>query len=146
MNNDDLNENNINKRALEERNQIQNNNEKSQAEQNENVNEKFLMSTMKLEMARQKDNLSKCESTINKLNKENNELKVLQLELSKELSTKEDIINSNKVEINRLQAKNSNLEREYESKQKIIQELNYKIIELTQKIESNDNLNKISQK
>ena len=101
---------------------------------------------MKLEIERLKDNLSECQKNINNLVQENNKFKLLQIENSKQLSVKENIINSNKIEINRLQTKNSTLESENNEKKKIIQELNYKIIELNQKIESNESINKITQK
>ena len=152
MNNEDLNEKNINTGVIEEKNKNLNNNENSNLDQNENTNENNpdlennLMSSMKSEMSRQKENLAKCQSKIKQLKTENNKLKLLQLELSKKLSVQEDIINSNKIQINRLQSKSNILEIDNESKNKTIQELNFQIIELTQKIESNDNLDKISQK
>ena len=108
--------------------------------------EKNLINSMKLELARINENLAQNQSKLNELFQENNKLKILQLENSKKLSVKEDIINSNKAEINRLHSKNSNLESDNNSKKKIIQDLNYKIIELTQKIESLESINKISQK
>ena len=101
---------------------------------------------MKGEMSRHKEKIDKFKSKIKELNKENKNLKLFQLDLSKKLLVKEDIIDSNKVEINRLQSKSNILETENESKNKIIQELNYKIIELTQKIKSNENLEKINKK
>ena len=152
MNNEDLNEKNINTGVIEEKNKNLNSNENSNLDQNENTNENNpdlennLMSSMKSEMSRQKENLAKCQSKIKQLKTENNKLKLLQLELSKKLSVQEDIINSNKIQINRLQSKSNILEIDNESKNKTIQELNFQIIELTQKIESNDNLDKISQK
>ena len=152
MNNEDLNEKNINTGVIEEKNKNLNSNENSNLDQNENTNENNhdlennLMSSMKSEMSRQKENLAKCQSKIKQIKAENNKLKLLQLELSKKLSVQEDIINSNKIQINRLQSKSNILEIDNESKNKTIQELNFQIIELTQKIESNDNLDKISQK
>ena len=151
MNDEDLNSKNINNE--EENDEDPNANENSsQGDQNENDNENFpdlektLINSMKLEMTRIKENLSQSQSKVNDLFQENNKLKLLQLENSKKLSIKEDIINSNKVEINRLQSKNKILESENDSKKNTIQELNYKIIELTQKIESLESINKISEK
>ena len=108
--------------------------------------EKNLINSMKLEMARLKDNLAESQSKINELFQENNKLKILQLENAKKLSVKEDIINSNKIEINRIQTKNNSLESDNNSKKNLIQDLNYRIIELTQKIESLESINKINQK
>ena len=154
MNNEDLKENLINTHANEEKpgKENRNNKESTQLEKNDNINENFpdiektLISSMKIEMARQKESLSQCQSKLNELYQENSKLKLLQLDFSKKLSVKEDIINSNKVEISRLQSKNNILEIENDSKKKTIQELKYKNIELTQKIESLENMNKISQK
>ena len=98
------------------------------------------------DLCRGPEKLSESQSKINELFQENNKLKLLQIENSKILSIKEDIINSNKMEINRLQTKNNLLETENESKKQLIQELNYKIIELSQKIESYESINKINQK
>ena len=108
--------------------------------------EKNLINSMKIEMARLKDNLAESQSKINELFQENNKLKILQIENAKKLSVKEDIINSNKIEINRIQTKNNSLESDNNSKKNLIQELNYRIIELTQKIESLESINKINQK
>ena len=108
--------------------------------------EKNLINSLKLEMARLKDNLAESQSKINELFQENNKLKILQLENAKKLSVKEDIINSNKIEINRIQTKNNSLESDNNSKKNLIQDLNYRIIELTQKIESLESINKINQK
>ena len=151
MNNRDLNENNILNKDKEEENQNKNE-ESSQKVQNEEQNENFqdlektLINSMKLEIIRIKENLSQSQTKVNELFQENNRLKLLQLENSKKLSIKEDIINSNKIEINRLQSKNNTLESENEEKKNLIQELNYKIIELTQKIESFESINKINEK
>ena len=145
MNYEDLNEKNINNIGENEENI-------PQKEQNDNQKgsypdlEKTLINSLKLEMSRLKENLAQSQSKINQLYQENNKLKLLQLENSKKLSIKEDIINSNKIEINRLQSKNNELESENESKKNLIQELNYKIIELTPKIESLESINKINQK
>ena len=151
MNNQDLNENNILNKDKEEENQNKNEGS-SQKVQNEEQNENFqdlektLINSMKLEIIRIKENLSQSQTKVNELFQENNRLKLLQLENSKKLSIKEDIINSNKIEINRLQSKNNTLESENEEKKNLIQELNYKIIELTQKIESFESINKINEK
>ena len=120
MNNEDLNENLVNTDANEERpgNENRNNKENAQLEKNDNINENFpdsektLISSMKIEMARQKESLSQCQSKLKELYQENSKLKLLQLDFSKKLSIKDDIINSNKVEINRLQSKNNILEIE----------------------------------
>ena len=154
MNKEDLKEKNIinNNVKKEEKNLIQNKNEifkektplKNDTQNQET--EKSIINSMKLEIERLKDNLSECQKNINNLVQENNKFKLLQIENSKQLSVKENIINSNKIEINRLQTKNSSLESENNEKKKIIQELNYKIIELNQKIESNESINKITQK
>ena len=144
MNNQELKEKNINNLGKEEEeDQLKKGFSPSpQNVQKENLNETFpdleqtLINSMKLEMSRVKENLSQSQSKVNELLQENNRLKLLQLEISKKLSVKEDIINSNKVEINRLQSKNNILESENESKKNNIQDLNYKIIELSQKIES----------
>ena len=122
-----------------EKNALKNDNQNQETEKN-------IINSMKLEIERLKDNLSESQKTINNLVQENNKFKLLQIENSKKLSVKENIINSNKIEINRLQAKNSSLDSENNEKKKIIQELNYKIIELNQKIESNESINKITQK
>ena len=151
MNNQDLNENNILNKDKEEENQNKNEGS-SQKVQNEEQYENFqdlektLINSMKLEIIRIKENLSQSQTKVNELFQENNRLKLLQLENSKKLSIKEDIINSNKIEINRLQSKNNTLESENEEKKNLIQELNYKIIELTQKIESFESINKINEK
>ena len=108
--------------------------------------EKTVINSVKLEVTQLKENLSKCQKKADDLLKENNKLKIEQIENSKKISMGENIINSNKIEINQLQTKNSNLESENEEKKNIIQELNYKIIELSQKIESYESINKIDQK
>ena len=108
--------------------------------------ETSLTNSMKMEISRLKENLSKSQLKVNELLEENNRLKVMQLDNGKKLLIKGDIINSNKAEINRLQQRNSTLETENDSHNKNIQELNYKIIELEQKLESNDKLNQIIQK
>ena len=154
MNNQEIKEkNNNNLGKEEEEDQLKKGFSPSpQNVQKENLNETFpdleqtLINSMKLEMSRVKENLSQSQSKVNELFQENNRLKLLQLEISKKLSVKEDIINSNKVEINRLQSKNNILESENESKKNNIQDLNYKIIELSQKIESLESINKITQK
>ena len=77
---------------------------------------------------------------------ENNKLKSSQVDTIKQLSIKDSIIDSNKQEISRLLTKKSAFETEDENNKKTIKELNYKIIELNQKIESNETMNKISKK
>ena len=101
---------------------------------------------MKLEVNQLKENLSKSQKKAEELLQENNKLKIAQIENTKKMSIGENIINANKIEISQLQAKNNNLESENEEKKKIIQELNYKIIELSQKIDSYESINKINQK
>ena len=101
---------------------------------------------MKLEVKQLKENLSKSQKKAEDLLQENNKLKISQIENAKKMSIEENIINANKIEIIQLQAKNNNLESENEEKKKIIQELNYKIIELSQKIDSYESINKINQK
>ena len=108
--------------------------------------EKTIINSVKLEVNLLKENLSKSQKKVEDLLQENNKLKIEQIENSKKMSMGENIINSNNIEINQLQIKNSNLESENEEKKKIIQELNYKIIELSQKIESYESINKINQK
>ena len=83
---------------------------------------------------------------INALTKENDDFKISQIEELKKLEIKDEIIDSNRQELSRLLNKKSLLETEDENNKKIIKELNYKIIELNQKIESIETLNKISQK
>ena len=151
INNNNINNNSINNKVENNENQIKKDNslDMTQSEkEKENFPdlEKTLLNSMKLEMARTNEKLSESQSKINELFQENNKLKLLQIENSKILSIKEDIINSNKMEINRLQTKNNLLETENESKKQLIQELNYKIIELMQKIESLESINKISEK
>ena len=154
MNNQELIERNINNLGKEgEEDQLKKEFSPSpQKVQKENLNETFpdleqtLINSMKLEMSMVKENLLQSQSKVNELFQENNRLKLLQLEISKKLSVKEDIINSNKIEINRLQSKNNILESDNESKKNLIQELNYKIIELSQKIESLESINKITEK
>lgn len=150
MNNEELNliENNNNKEKVENINQnkTQNNSNNNSKLENNHELETSIMNSMKKEMVRQKENISKYQTKIDDLYKENNKLKLLQLENTKKASVKDNIINSNKIEINRLQAKNKDLDADIEEKKKIIQDLNYKIIELNQKIESNESLNRISQK
>ena len=142
--------NNIeNKEKVKTQNPKNNKNEitlKTQQNDNFRENEEALINSMSLEMTRLKENLTQSNAKINELIQENNKLKLLQLENTKKASVKDNIINSNKIEINRLQTKNKDLDADIEEKKKIIQDLNYKIIELNQKIESNESLNRISQK
>ena len=151
MNNQDIYEKNIINKDEEKDNQSKKD-RAYQKYQNEEQNEDFpdlektLINSMKLEIIRIKENLSQSQAKVNELFQENNRLKLLQLENSKKLSIKEDIINSNKIEINMLQSKNTILESENDEKKKLIQKLNYKIIELTQKIDSYESINKINLK
>jgi len=108
--------------------------------------EKTIINSVKLEVKQLKENLSKNQKKAEDLLQENNKLKISQIENAKKMSIEENIINANKIEIIQLQAKNNNLESENEEKKKIIQELNYKIIELNQKIDSYESINKINQK
>ena len=108
--------------------------------------EKTIINSVKLEVKQLKENLSKNQKKAEDLLQENNKLKISQIENAKKMSIEENIINANKIEISQLQAKNNNLESENEEKKKIIQELNYKIIELSQKIDSYESINKINQK
>ena len=108
--------------------------------------EKTIINSVKLEVNQLKENLSKSQKKAEELLQENNKLKIAQIENTKKMSIGENIINANKIEISQLQAKNNNLESENEEKKKIIQELNYKIIELSQKIDSYESINKINQK
>ena len=151
MNNHDIYEKNIINKDEEKDNQIKKE-RTNQRHQNEEQNEDFpdlektLINSMNLEIIRIKENLSQSQAKVNDLFQENNRLKLLQLENSKKLSIKEDIINSNKIEINRLQSKNTILESENDEKKNLIQKLNYKVIELTQKIDSYESINKINLK
>ena len=101
---------------------------------------------MILENEQLKESLAKTNEKLKSLIQENDKLRFTQVEHIKNLSLKDNIIDSNKQEISRILNKKNLLETEDESNKKTINELNYKIIELNQKIESNNTMNKISQK
>ena len=105
-----------------------------------------LVNPMVSEIEQLKEALVQANDKINVLVEENNKLKSSQVDTIKQLSIKDSIIDSNKQEISRLLTKKSAFETEDENKKKTIEELNYKIIELNQKIESNETMNKISKK
>ena len=101
---------------------------------------------MIIENEQLKEALDKANEKLKILIQENDKLKLAQIEQMKNLSLKDSIIDSNKQEISRIINKKNLLETEDESNKKAINELNYKIIELNQKIESYNTLNKITQK
>ena len=101
---------------------------------------------MILENEQLKESLAKTNEKLKSLIQENDKLRFTQVEHIKNLSLKDNIIDSNKQEISRILNKKNLLETEDESNKKTINELNYKIIELNQKIESNNTMNKIIQK
>ena len=105
-----------------------------------------LINPMISEIEQLKEALVQANDKINVLVEENNKLKSSQVDTIKQLSIKDSIIDSNKQEISRLLTKKSAFETEDENNKKTIKELNYKIIELNQKIESNETMNKISKK
>ena len=105
-----------------------------------------LINPMSSEIEQLKEALIKANEKINILIEENNKLKITQGDNMKELLIKEGIIDSNKQEISRLLSKLTSYENEEEIKNKTIKELNYKIIELNQKIESKETIDKITQK
>ena len=105
-----------------------------------------LINPMSSEIEQLKEALIKANEKINILIEENNKLKITQGNNMKELLIKEGIIDSNKQEISRLLSKITSYENEEEIKNKTIKELNYKIIELNQKIESKETIDKITQK
>jgi chromosome segregation ATPase len=105
-----------------------------------------LVNPMVSEIEQLKEALVQANDKINVLVEENNKLKSSQVDNIKQLSIKDSIIDSNKQEISRLLTKKSAFETEDENNKKTIKELNYKIIELNQKIESNETMNKISKK
>ena len=117
---------------------------------NENENyieiENKIINPMRVEIEHLKGNLAQNNEKINELIQENNKFKLLQVDCNKKLAIKDSIIDSNKQEINRLLSKKNALETEDESNKKMIKDLNYKIIELNQKIESAETMNKIAQK
>ena len=105
-----------------------------------------LINPMSSEIEQLKEALIKANEKINILIEENNKLKITQGDNMKELLIKEGIIDSNKQEISRLLSKITLFENEEEIKNKTIKDLNYKIIELNQKIESKETIDKITQK
>ena len=116
--------------------------------ENEDYNEieNNIINPMSLEIEQLKESLIKSNKKLNELIEENNGLKLSHVEDVKQLSIKDSIIDSNKQEMSRLLSKINLLENEEENNKKIIKDLNYKIIELNQKIESNETINKITQK
>jgi chromosome segregation ATPase len=147
MINDNLKEENINNYDLEKEEQkevgknILNNNIKDK--NYIGINAINLMSS---EIEQLKEALIKANEKINIFIEENNKLKIIQGENMKELSIKEGIIDSNKKEISRLLSKITSYENEEEINKKTIKDLNYKIIEINQQIESKETINKITQK
>ena len=116
--------------------------------ENEDYNEieNNIINPMSLEIEQLKESLIKSNKKLNELIEENNGLKLSHVEDVKQLSIKDSIIDSNKQEMSRLLSKINLLENEEENNKKMIKDLNYKNIELNQKIESNETINKITQK
>ena len=108
--------------------------------------ENNITNPMIIENEQLKEAFDKANEKLKILIQENDKLKLAQIEQMKNLSLKDSIIDSNKQEISRILNKKNILETEDESNKKAINELNYKIIELNQKIESYNTLNKITQK
>ena len=108
--------------------------------------ENNITNPMIIENEQLKEAFDKANEKLKILIQENDKLKLAQIEQMKNVSLKDSIINSNKQEISRILNKKNLLETEDESNKKAINELNYKIIELNQKIESYNTLNKITQK
>ena len=147
MINDNLKEENINNYDLEKEEQK----EVGQNILNNNIKDKNYIginaiNLMSSEIEQLKEALIKANEKINIFIEENNKLKIIQGENMKELSIKEGIIDSNKQEISRLLSKITSYENEEEINKKTIKDLNYKIIELNQQIESKETINKITQK
>jgi len=147
MINDNLKEENINNYDLEKEEQK----EVGQNILNNNIKHKNYIginaiNLMSSEIEQLKEALIKANEKINIFIEENNKLKIIQGENMKELSIKEGIIDSNKQEISRLLSKITSYENEEEINKKTIKDLNYKIIELNQQIESKETINKITQK
>ena len=147
MINDNLKEENINNYDLEKEEQK----EVGQNILNNNIKDKNYIginaiNLMSSEIEQLKEALIKGNEKINIFIEENNKLKIIQGENMKELSIKEGIIDSNKKEISRLLSKITSYENEEEINKKTIKDLNYKIIELNQQIESKETINKITQK
>ena len=108
--------------------------------------ENNITNPMIIENEQLKEAFDKANEKLKILIQENDKLKLAQIEQMKNVSLKDSIIDSNKQEISRILNKKNILETEDESNKKAINELNYKIIELNQKIESYNTLNKITQK
>ncbi len=108
--------------------------------------ENNITNPMIIENEQLKEAFDKANEKLKILIQENDKLKLAQIEQMKNVSLKDSIIDSNKQEISRILNKKNLLETEDESNKKAINELNYKIIELNQKIESYNTLNKITQK
>ena len=147
MINDNLKEENINNYDLEKEEQK----EVGQNILNNNIKDKNYIginaiNLMSSEIEQLKEALIKGNEKINIFIEENNKLKIIQGENMKELSIKEGIIDSNKQEISRLLSKITSYENEEEINKKTIKDLNYKIIEINQQIESKETINKITQK
>ena len=147
MINDNLKEENINNYDLEKEEQK----EVGQNILNNNIKDKNYIginaiNLMSSEIEQLKEALIKASEKINIFIEENNKLKIIQGENMKELSIKEGIIDSNKKEISRLLSKITSYENEEEINKKTIKDLNYKIIEINQQIESKETINKITQK
>ena len=147
MINDNLKEENINNYDLEKEEQK----EVGQNILNNNIKDKNYIginaiNLMSSEIEQLKEALIKANEKINIFIEENNKLKIIQGENMKELSIKEGIIDSNKKEISRLLSKITSYENEEEINKKTIKDLNYKIIEINQQIESKETINKITQK
>jgi chromosome segregation ATPase len=147
MINDNLKEENINNYDLEKEEQK----EVGQNVLNNNIKDKNYIginaiNLMSSEIEQLKEALIKANEKINIFIEENNKLKIIQGENMKELSIKEGIIDSNKKEISRLLSKITSYENEEEINKKTIKDLNYKIIEINQQIESKETINKITQK
>ena len=150
MINDNLKEQNINNYDDEEKEEEKEVRQNILNKNKENKNyigiTSKLINPMNSEIEQLKEALIKSNEKINILIEENNKLKITQGDNMKELLIKEGIIDSNKQEISRLLSKITSYENEEEIKNKTIKDLNYKIIELNQKIESKETIDKITQK
>ena len=148
MINENLNRQNINNfdDEEEEKEILHNNSNEKQSNTQYIQIENNITNPMILENEQLKEALAKTNEKLKLLIQENDKLKVTQVENIKNLSLKDSIIDSNKQEISRILNKKNMIETEDESNKKTINELNYKIIELNQKIESNNTMNKITQK
>ena len=101
---------------------------------------------MKSELSKIKSLLNETKSQLNTYINENSKLKLAILDKGKEKSILENQINSSNVLIDKLGKKNEQLQSENNSNKETISNLNNKIFELTQKIKSNETLNKINLK